>query len=115
MKEVKEVAEAHAKESLNCKITNAGDRPKNVRRRRDFSPSPPPTPSPFPDISILHLFPEFATRFGSDRRLRRAFFTETSEDTAVRRGTGATTGVASDTLFSGSSRPNELSIIGAEF
>jgi len=32
-----EVAEAQAKESLNYKTTNAGDRPKNVRRRRDFS------------------------------------------------------------------------------
>lgn len=58
-----EVAEARAKESLNYKTTNAGDRPKNVRRRRDFSPRLSLSLSL--DVSILHLFSELATRFST--------------------------------------------------
>lgn len=75
MKEVKEVAaevaDAQAKESLNYKTTNAGDRPKNVRRRRDFSPCL--------SLSLFlsrHLYFTFILGVRDpllDERLRRAF------------------------------------------
>lgn len=97
-KEVKEVAtevaEAQAKESLNYKTTNAGDRPKNVQGRRDFSPRL------FLDISILHLFSEFATRFSTNVQ-NECFYGNFRRWCRANRSTrtGATTDVAWYVIF----------------
>jgi len=78
-----EVAEAQAKESLNYKTTNAGDRPKNVRRRRDFSPRL--SLSLFFSLStFLFYIYSRSSRPASRQAFKTSVFMEISKDTAAR-------------------------------